>query len=155
MDRAYTRHVGLGIAGALVTCTRDVAALSLWAAKAGSRTPLAAPLRRPARRFVSTAEHRGALNEARLLSNAKHISAELFARSVRGPLLDHVVGALVEAGAFERVLKATAHVDDAGDRSGDVTATVDDRMPGVARRRVYGQARAARFAGFEDGVTPA
>ena len=162
MDRAYTRHVGLGIAGALVTCTRDVATLSLWAAKAGSRTPLAAPLRRPARRLVSSVEHRGALNEARLLSNARHISAEWFARGVSGPLLDHVVGTLVETGTLERVLKTAAQqgagaravevvvvegrdalaghadglVDDAGDRSRDVTATADDR-------------------GFEDGVTPA
>ena len=103
MNRAHTRHVGLGIAGALVTCTRDVATLSLWAAKAGSSTPLVAPLRRPARRLVSAAEHRGALNEARLLSDARHISAEWFAGAVRGPVLDHVVRTLVEAGALERV----------------------------------------------------
>ena len=99
MDRAYTRHVGLGIAGALVTSTRDVARLSLWAAKAGSRTPLAAPLRGPARRLVGDAEHRGALNEARLLSDAGQLSAEWLARAVRGPLLDHVVRALVNRGA--------------------------------------------------------
>ena len=103
MDRAHTRHVGLGITGALVTCTRDVATLGLWAAKAGSNTPLLAPLRRPARRIASAAEHRGALNEARLLSDAKHISAEWFAGAVRGPLFGHLVRTLVEAGALERV----------------------------------------------------
>jgi hypothetical protein len=103
MDRAHTRHVGLGITGALVTCTRDVASLSLWAAKAGSNTPLLAPLRRPARKIASAAEHRGALNEARLLSDAKHISAEWLAGAVRGPLFEHVVRTLVDAGALERV----------------------------------------------------
>ena len=108
MDRAYTRHVGLGIAGALVTSTRDVARLSLWAAKAGSRTPLAAPLRGPARRLVGDAEHRGALNEARLLSDAGHLSAEWLASAVRGPLLDHVVRALVDAGALERIRRTAA-----------------------------------------------
>src|SRR3978361_1162038 len=102
MDRAYTRHVGLGIAGALVTGTRDVATLSLWAAKAGSRTALAAPLRRPARRIISAAEQRGALHEARLLSDAKHVSAEWLARAARGPVLDDVVRALVETAQRPR-----------------------------------------------------
>jgi hypothetical protein len=153
MDRAYTRHVGLGLAGALVTGTRDVAALSLWAAKAGSRTALAAPLRRPARRIIGAAEHRGALNEARLLSDARHISAEWFARAARGPVLDDVVRALVEAGALR-----TAAERDAGartDRSRDGTATVDDWIGGLARERLHGQAHAALLAGFEDGAAPA
>ena len=82
MNRASTRHVGLGIAGALVTSTRDVAKLSLWAARAGSRTPLGAPLRGPVRRLLGDAEHRGALNEARLLSYAEHIAAEWFERAL-------------------------------------------------------------------------
>ncbi|HEY6888108.1 MAG TPA: hypothetical protein VI300_10025 [Solirubrobacter sp.] len=103
MDRAHTRHVGLGITGALVTCTRDVATLGLWAAKAGSNLPLLAPLRRPARRIAGAAEHRGALNEARLLSDARHISAEWLAGALRGPLLEHVVRTLVDAGALDRV----------------------------------------------------
>jgi hypothetical protein len=118
MDRAHTRHVGLGITGALVTCTHDVAALSLWAVKAGSRTPLLAPLRRPARRIVSAAEHRGALNEARLLSDARHISAEWLAYAVRGPLLAHVVRELVEGGALEPVLRTAAR-EGAGSRTAE------------------------------------
>jgi hypothetical protein len=108
MNRASARHVGLGVAGTLMTCTSDVATLSLWMAKAGSRIPLAAPLRRPARRLVRAAEHRGALNEARVLSDARHISDQWFARAAGGPLLDHVVRTLVEAGTLNWVLETVA-----------------------------------------------
>jgi hypothetical protein len=124
MNRVSTRHVGLGIAGALVTSTRDVARLSLWAAKAGSRTPLAAPLRGPARRLIGDAEHRGALNEARLLSDAAHISTEAFASAVRSPLLDHVIRSLAETGDLERVLSATVH-QGAGTRTDEPVADRD------------------------------
>jgi hypothetical protein len=147
MDRAYTRHVGLGIAGALVTGTRDVATLSLWAAKAGSRTALAAPLRRPARRIINAAEHRGALNEARLLSDAKHVSGEWFARAARGPALNDVVRRLVETAQRDAGART--------DRSRDATATVDDWMGDLARERLHGEALAPLLVGFEDGVAPA
>jgi hypothetical protein len=153
MDRGYTRHVGLGIAGALVTSTRDVAALSLWAAKAGSRTALAAPLRRPARRIISAAEHRGALNEARLLSDAKHFSTEFCVRAARGPVLDDVVRALVEARVLDRARKPVAERDAGArpERSGDATAATDERMGGFAQQWLH----APVLAGFEDGAAPA
>jgi hypothetical protein len=180
MDRAHTRHVGLGITGALVTCTRDAATLGLWAAKAGSNLPLLAPLRRPARRIAGAAEHRGALNEARLLSDARHISAEWLAGAVRGPLLGHVVRTLVEAGALERVAldvhvseqsrageeprRVVIHLAHSGEGRGaparqtdglvdqwrDVTAAHDERA-GLGLRRLP----MALLAGFEDGAAPA
>jgi hypothetical protein len=162
MDRAHTRHVGLGITGALVTCTRDAATLSLWAAKASSNTPLLAPLRRPARRIASAAEHRGALNEARLLSDVKHVSSRWLAGAVRGPVLEHVVRTLVEAGALERVA-LQLHVTEpqrAGEEPrrvvihvapSDEAAADDDRMAILGRRRLH----MALLAGFEDGAAPA
>ncbi|MDA0166739.1 hypothetical protein OM076_41140 [Solirubrobacter ginsenosidimutans] len=185
MDRAHTRHVGLGITGALVTCTRDAAALSLWAAKAGSNTPLLAPLRRPARRIAGAAEHRGALNEARLLSDARHISSEWLAGAVRGPLLEHVVRTLVEAGALERVavhLQVTEQLA-AGEEPRRVVIQIarsDERPDTLARQtdglvddpgdtwrdetpvddqRMAGLGRrrlhTALLAGFEEGAAPA
>jgi hypothetical protein len=124
MNRASARHVGLGVAGTLMTCTSDVATLSLWVAKTGSRIPLAAPLRRPARRLVRAAEHRGALNEARVLSDARHISNEWFARAAGGPLLDHVVRTLVEAGTLNWVLETAAR-QGAGTRAAPPTTDGD------------------------------
>jgi hypothetical protein len=157
MNRASTRHVGLGIAGALVTSTRDVARLSLWAAKLGARTPLAAPLRGPARRLVGDAEHRGALNEARLLSDAAQLSGEAFASAVRGPLLDHVLRSLAESGALERMRSATAR-QATGTRTEELrrVGSHDNDSPDLlAWGHVHGHAHVTLLAGFEAGAAPA
>ncbi len=149
MIRASTRHVGLGIAGTLATCTSDAASLSLWLAKAGSRTPLAAPLRRPARRLVSAAEHRGALNEARVLSDARHISAEWFARAARGPLLDQAVRTLVEAGTLNWVLETAAR-QGAGTRAADRIVDGDEVVRLAVHLHVTDETRTA-FTRQTDG----
>jgi hypothetical protein len=103
MDLVFTRRVGLGVAGALAGPALDVAGASLHAAAAAWRTPLAAPVRRPARALVEAAERRGARDESRLLSEAERASSDWFGRALRAPLLDRAVGMLIEARLLERV----------------------------------------------------
>src|SRR5215218_5127592 len=83
MDLVSTRRVGLGVAGALAGPARDVAGLSLRAAAAGWRTPLAAPVRRPARALTEAAERRGTRAESQLLTEFTQTSADLFARTLQ------------------------------------------------------------------------
>jgi hypothetical protein len=244
MNVVSTRRVGLGIAGALAGSARDAGEAGAHAAAAGWRTPLAAPVRRPVRALAEAAERRGARDESLLLAAA----ARTFSQAARGPLLDHVVHALIEArlleritaqalegealervlgiaaerraatraadavladegverllahvadqpavdGLIERVLvsrlaqsatdqvlaseelrRVVAHVaqseevrdaphaqthglvDEAGDQLRDRTATVDDRMEGVARRLLRRHPRGAPLAGFDEDPAPA
>ena len=104
MDLVSTRRVGLGVAGALADPAFAVAGVGLRAAAAGWRTPLAAPVRRPARALVEAAERRGTRDESRLRSDAAQTSSDWLGRALRAPLIDHAVRALIEARLVERVI---------------------------------------------------
>jgi hypothetical protein len=139
MDFVSTRRVGLGIAGALASPARDLADAGLTAAAAGWRTPLAAPVRRPARALAQSAERRGARDESRLVAEATHTSSDWVGRVLGGPLIDHTLRALFEARILERV--ATAALD--GEALERVLAIAAERRAGI---------RAADVVLADDGV---
>jgi hypothetical protein len=103
MDPIVTRRVSVGVAGALARPALDVAGASVHAAAAVWRTPLAAPVRRPARALIVAAERRGAADESWLIARASQASSDWLARALRAPVLDRFFGALIEARLLERV----------------------------------------------------
>jgi hypothetical protein len=139
MDLVSTRRVGLGVAGALASPARDVAGAGLRAVAAGWRTPLAAPIRRPAQALAEAAERRGTRDESRLLAEATHTSSDWLARALGGPLIDHALSALIEARVLER---ATAAALD-GEALERVLVIAEERRAGI---------RAADVVLADDGV---
>jgi hypothetical protein len=103
MDLILTRRVSLGVAGALAGPALDVAGAGLYGAGVVWRTPLAAPVRRPARALLDAAERRGTRDEAWLIARAGRASSVWFARALRAPAVDRAFGALIEARLIERV----------------------------------------------------
>ncbi len=106
MNLVITRHVGLGVAGALAGGARDVAGAGGYIAAAGWRSPLAAPVRRPTRALVDAAERRGAIYESQVLAQVRRTSEDWLGRAVESPRVDHLVRALLEARILERVVTA-------------------------------------------------
>ena len=127
MDLVSTRRVGLGVAGAVAGPALDIAGASLRVAAAGWRTPLAAPVRRPAQALVDAAERRGARDESRLISEVRQASSEWFALALRAPLVDQALGALIEARVLERVTAAALE----GEALERVLAIADERRAGI------------------------
>jgi hypothetical protein len=103
MDSVFTLRVSLGVAGAVAAPARDVAGATLHATGAVWRTPLAAPIRRPAKALIEAAERRGARDESRLSLLIERATSDWFARALRAPLLDRAVHMLIEARLLERV----------------------------------------------------
>jgi hypothetical protein len=103
MDLVFTRRVSLGLGSALAGPALEVAGASVHAAATVWRTPLAAPVRRPAQALVDAAERRGARDESWLLARAGQVSSSWFARALRAPVVDRAFGAVIEARLLERV----------------------------------------------------
>jgi hypothetical protein len=103
MDLVTTRRIGIGVAGTIAEPALAVAGAGLRVAAFTWRTPLAAPLRRPAYALVDAAERRGERAEARLVLGVSLASSDRIARMLSGPLLDRAIRALIEARLLERL----------------------------------------------------
>jgi hypothetical protein len=130
MDFVSTRHFGLGIAGALTDPAVTVVGAGVRAAGASWRTPMAAPVRRPARALVKAASHRGAVDETRLLAATTQASSAWFDRALRtlveARLLERAAAQVLAGETLERVL-AVAAEHRAGIRAADAIR-VDDNL---------------------------
>ena len=111
MSSASTRRAGLGLAGALARPAGDVVGRTLSVAVVGWKTPLAAPVRRPAQALLGAAERRGAAEEARVVEAASDWFARVLDRVLHtlfaAQLLERLAVEALEGDSLERVLAIT------------------------------------------------